>query len=448
MLSALVSLGRQTVTGMLCTGGRQFSDWSAAYRLFARDRWDEGEARRTIRRRVLDELPPEAPFVSLLDDTLLHKSGTHIPGVGWRRDPLGPKFRTNFVRAQRFFQLSAALPVAEGPSPAKTIPLDFIHTPTPVRPQRNAPPEAWTAYRLQQREQRLSQTAVERIQELRSNLDAEGAVKRPLWTVGDGGYTNETVLKQLPANTDFIGRVRLDAELYFLPEAQPEHGRKRVYGEKAPTPEQLRQDESVPYQTVTAWAAGRVHDFKVKTLAPLRWRKAGERHNLRLVVIAPLGYRLRQGSRLLYRKPAYLLCTRPDIPVEKVVQAYVWRSGIEVNFREEKQIIGVGQAQVRDARSVEKVPAFLVAGYALLQLAAWRVYGRTGFPETLPPPKWRRRSPSPTATTSSLIQQLRQELWGKALGTHFSPLVSSPPLDAKGQKYYPHLASAVLYQQN
>jgi hypothetical protein len=37
-LSALTCLGRRTLSGLLCTAGQQFRDWSAAYRLFERER--------------------------------------------------------------------------------------------------------------------------------------------------------------------------------------------------------------------------------------------------------------------------------------------------------------------------------------------------------------------------------------------------------------------------
>ena len=67
-------------------------------------------------------------------------------------------------------------------------------------------------------------------------------------------------------------------------------------------------------------------------------------------------HRLRKGSKLLYRKPAYLICTDPDMPLEEVLQYYIWRWDIEVNHRDEKQIIGVGQAQVRSEKSVSRHP--------------------------------------------------------------------------------------------
>jgi hypothetical protein len=98
------------------------------------------------------------------------------------------------------------------------------------------------------------------------------------------------------------------------------------------------------------------------------WRAAGAHQVPQLIVIAPLAYRLRQGSKLLYRKPAFLLCTEENLDPQVVIETYVGRRDIEVNFREEKTLLGVGQAQVRDPGSVEYAPVLSVAAYALLLL--------------------------------------------------------------------------------
>jgi len=111
-LSSLLCFGRHTVTGLLSTCGCEFQDWSAAYRLFSRQRVPVSELFAAVRRGLLAELPAPDPVVVALDDSLLRKTGIRIPGVGWRRDPLGPHFHTNFIRAQRFLQLSAAVPLA------------------------------------------------------------------------------------------------------------------------------------------------------------------------------------------------------------------------------------------------------------------------------------------------------------------------------------------------
>ena len=105
-MSSLLCLGRHTVTGLLTTSGSQFQDWSATYRLFSQDRVPVPEIFSVVRRAIAGQLPAGAPFRAVLDDSLLRRSGTHTPGVGWRRDPLGPRFQTNFVRAQRFLQIS------------------------------------------------------------------------------------------------------------------------------------------------------------------------------------------------------------------------------------------------------------------------------------------------------------------------------------------------------
>jgi hypothetical protein len=94
-------------------------------------------------------------------------------------------------------------------------------------------------------------------------------------------------------------------------------GRKKSYGERTPTPEELRVDESVAWETVTVFAGGKPRQMRVKTMSPVRWRSAGGWKDLRLVVIAPTGYRLRKGGKLLYAQPSYLICDDVDIPREK-----------------------------------------------------------------------------------------------------------------------------------
>ena len=92
------------MTGLLTTSGSQFEDWSAAYRLFSQGRLPVSDLFSVIRHAVTAQLPDDAPFRAVMDDTLLRRSGLHTPGVAWRRDPLGPHFQTNFVRGQRFLQ--------------------------------------------------------------------------------------------------------------------------------------------------------------------------------------------------------------------------------------------------------------------------------------------------------------------------------------------------------
>lgn len=443
MLATLVSPCRGTVTNLICLCGRAHLDWTADYRLYSHERVDPTLLFRHALLEVHRHLPPQAALITAIDDTLLRKTGTKIDGVGWKRDPLGPAFQTNLVRGQRFVQLTAAWPGPEGQ--ARMIPVDFTHAPTPPKPAKQAGAAEHAHYKEQQKQQRLNAVALARIAHVRQTLPAS----RRLVVAGDGSYTNADILKGLPANTVYIGRIRKDAVLHALPGPPPPTGRPPSYGAQVQTPEQLRTDDALPWQIVEAFAAGKRHGFKVKTLAqPVLWRKSGAQCPLRVIVIAPIGYRLRQGSRLLYRQPAFLICTDPDKPLEEVIQEYLWRWGIEVNFRDEKTLLGTGEAQVRDPNSNRHQPAVTVAAYAFLWLAALKLMEQGQAPPQLQPPKWRsagRRGAASALSSADLLRALRCELWADQLSApSFSHFTSPSTSDTNTQKLIPSLAHAML----
>ena len=419
VLSEIVCMGRHTMTNLLTTGGHQFVDWSADYRMYSRERIDCDKVFGQVRKEVFNWNGAK-PLVTALDDSLLRKTGKKIPGVKYARDPMGPPFRVNFVRGQRVIQMSAAIS-EEGQ--ASMIPVIFADASTPEKPKYNASSEVWERYKEESKARRLSVLGANCIRDMREKMSKDST----LWVAVDGSYTNQTVLNDLPDNTVLIGRIRSDAKLYHLPDVAlcQGAGRKRLYGAPAPTPEEIRTDEAIPYQTVNAYASGRMHEFKVKTMKNLRWRGSGKRHTLRLVVIAPLHYRLSAGSRLLYRKPAYLICTDPEIPVDEILQAYLWRWGIETNFRDEKTILGTGQAQVRNPNSVKSIPQMMVASYSLLLLAGIKIWGVKGVPDLGNTPKWQNHMKKQRLSTLDLIKHLRYELWaGSIASTNFRDFVT------------------------
>jgi hypothetical protein len=323
-IGQLACLGRHTVTNLLCSCGRQFEDWSADYRVFSKDDWRVDRLFDTVLAHLLSYSSRDDPLVVALDDTQVRKTGVKTPGVAYRRDPMSPPFHCNFIRTQRFLQVSGMLNTSRWPGPARAVPLGYEHVPPVPKPRHSADAASWAAYRRQCRIENLSSRGVQLLTGLRRRLDAQDG-NRPLIVGADGSYTNRNVLKHLPERTTLIGRIRHDAKLFHppRPEDQPATGSKRRYGQPAPTPQTLRIDPQPPWQSVRAFAAGRLHDFRVKTLAPVLWKKAGADRPLRLIVIAPVGYRLGQSGKRLYRKPAYLICSDPDLPVEKILQYYL-----------------------------------------------------------------------------------------------------------------------------
>lgn len=402
---------RRTITALMEASGKSHCDWSADYRVFSRDVWSSADVFRALVPQIVALHPAgSARIIAALDDTTLRKTGTHIPGVAYRRDPMSPPFHTNLMRAQRFVQTSVAVPFADGPAAARAIPVGFDHAPSANKLCKNASDEDKRLHREQEKMHHLSVYATAAIRRLRHDLNETAAERSTLLIAVDGSYTNGNILTALPRQTHLIGRIRKDAVLHHLPAASEKRGRPRSYG-SAITPEQVRQNEAIGWSTIKIFGAGAERDCQIKEVRPLLWRKTGATLALRLIVIRPLAYRRSKTSRMLYRQPAYLITTDMDSPLEQLVQAYFWRWDIEVNHRDEKQLIGLGDAQVRSPKSAHRVPAFTVACYSMLLISAAKIFGIAAARPVTDRPKWLVRSTRKQIrlSTSQLLRRLHDE---------------------------------------
>ena len=435
MLAHLLSNQRRTVTGLLNTLGRQHQDWSKAYRLY-RKHVDCAAVFSPILDGVLEFIPGDSALVIAVDDSHLKKTGKHVEGAGWYRDPLGPPFHTNLMYAHRFIQLSAAVADPANPKRSRMIPIAVELIPKLPKPGKNASAEDWDYYEKIKALNSPGAHARRLLQRLREHLDASGEHKeRIIRACGDGDYSNSSLLPHLPPRTLYIGRTRADINLCSVPDRPKRRspGRPRSYGKPLPTPEELRKDRSIPWKQLTICNGPKTTKVRYKQISKAKWQVAGQKAVVQVVVIAPLRYRKRKNGPWRYTKPAYLVCTDADMPVDELIQAYFWRWGIEVNFKEEKQLFGAGQAQVRCASSVSSAPAVCIASYAALLLAGIRTYGFHSRPPSLNPPKWYRRKNHSRVTSSDLIKQLHQELMLSAAG-NFSPLTFNFLHDTNGEK--------------
>ena len=173
----------------------------------------------------------------------------------------------------------------------------------------------------------------------------------------------------------------------------------------------------MPWRKVNGYASGNRHDFEVKHLPAVRWKGSGDR-TVQVLIVRPLAYRPHQGSRRLYRYPVYLLCTYATLALETVLQSYLWRWEIELNFRDQKTVMGMGQAQVRTAESTECGPALIAAAYAYMLLAGEMVKANA-----LPRPKWQTPRPGERTSTQMMQNLFRAQLWDIAIDankTHFA----------------------------
>lgn len=419
----LTCTGRATITGMLIAIGRQFMDWTAAYQIFWGSRMNTERLFEVSLQVGLEQLNPNQLIVAHMDDTIIRKVGKTIAGTGWRRDPLGPAFHTNFIWAQRFIQISLSLhDQTDLNSQSRAIAIDFHHSPSVKKLAKNASDEDRLAFTESRKQQNLSMHGLSRIKLVRSRLDEQGASARQLLLSVDGSYTNATILKGLPPGVTLIGRVRKDATLNYLPESEKTKGRNRKYGYPSPTPEQIRQSDDYSWQDVIGWAAGKKHIFNIKVIKSLKWRTAGQNHTFQLVVIRPLSYRLKNGGKLLYRKPAYLVCSDNDLDIERLLQAYLWRWEIEVNFRDEKSTNGCGQAQVRNEMAAVKVPQFVVAMHAFVHLAD-HILNKLNTAAALPKAKWEQKHTQLRSSTNNILNNFRGCYVFEKLGKSFSDFI-------------------------
>jgi hypothetical protein len=370
-LGILTSFGRRTLSRAICALGHQQRDWSAEYRLHARADWEPGHLFQPVLEKAL-------PFcggryvIAAMDDTRLRKTGRHIQSAFYQRDPLSPKFRFNLMFGLRFLQISLLLPLyREQKASARALPVRFEEVPALKHPRRKAPREEWAAYRRAVKKNNLSTYAVRIIRGLRNSVDQAGQHRKHLLIVGDGSFCNRTLFREAMDRTEVIARARCDVRLC----RHADSGTGRFYDSVKFTPEQIRQDQCLVWRKVRIFHGGQWRKVRYKERAGVYWQSGAGQRPLRLFVVAPIPYQAPGRKRKYYRRPAFLLTTDLRGTAREMLQAYFDRWQIEVNHREEKDTLGVGQAQVRSPLSVPRQPALAVASYSALLLAALLTFG-------------------------------------------------------------------------
>ena len=403
-LGALVCLGRRCLSRIIWTQGRQQRSWSGEYFLHSRCRWEPQTLFAGVLRRALPYCHGRLVGVAV-DDTRLRKTGLAIPQARYHRDPLSPPFHVNLMRGLRFLQASLLVPLhRRAQASCRALPIRFEEAAPLQKPSRKASPEVWREFKRMQKRHNLSQRFVQTMAALRQALDEAGGAGQRLVLALDGSFCNRTCFRAPRARTELIARARKDACLCFR--AAPSS--RRFYAPQTFTPEQVRQDEAQPWKPTKLFYGGKRRRLRYKELSPLYWRRGAGRIPLRLFVVAPTPYRKRKSSKLYYRQPAYLLTTDLPHSAPQLLQIYFDRWQIEVNHRDEKQTLGVGQAQLWNEQAVPKQPALVVAAYSALLLAALQAFGPQRGPAYQPLPRWRRKAYRPSCL--DLVTLLRKEM--------------------------------------
>lgn len=315
----LCSLGRRTISRAICAVGRQHQDWSADYKIFSRSQWEPERLFTPVLKEYCTRYPINQPVCVPFDDIKLAKSGRKVKSAFWQRDPLSPPFHVNFLYGLRFMHASLIFPhYRDGDFSARGYPVRFVECPAVKKPGKKATAEERAEYSKAVKSHSLSYQGLDIIKGLRIDLDRLGETERKMIVPVDGSLCNRTILLKALERVEVVGRCRKDARLCF---PAPVGGRRK-YGEERFSPEAVRKDETIPWQTTRIHFGGAWRDIRHKEIQNVLWQRGAGPRPLRLFVVAPQPYRTSVNAKRNYRDPACLLSTDTQSDAMTLLQCY------------------------------------------------------------------------------------------------------------------------------
>jgi hypothetical protein len=407
---------QKTIAAILEAAGKGQCNHKPYYELFSDSPWKAEDLFQPVIAQsaagCLEGVSASQPWLPVaIDDTLMKKFSAKIPGVATARDPESLPFHTNLVRGVRVLQASAVIPhyTTHGGVGARAYPVASRITPPVQKPGKNATKEEIAQWKQEKKENNLNTAAREMCADLRARYDLAGFAHARLLALVDASFCNATMMKEPMERVELLARCRKDARLCHRAPA----GSRSTYDHAtAFTPEQLRKSSDHKWIRIRIFYGGKWRKAHVKVVRNILWQKASGTRPLTLIVIRPRPFRPSAKAKLYLKDPAYLLTTATDICLTYAVRAYFCRWGIEDNFRDEKSIVGVNDAQVRCPQSVERYIPFATAVYSLMLLTCWKELGPTRTSDYHRPPRWRSRPQTrPSARDMiKLLQTHREQL--------------------------------------
>jgi hypothetical protein len=304
------------------------------YNYFERSAWTPKGLAYRVAVLVFTRLKWLGAITLLVDDTLAHKRGKSVWGLGWFRDAVAStKKRVATAPGHNWVVLAVAVCLPFTSVPILALPLlARLHRPGKGQPS-------------------CPQLAKQMLAEVR-----EWFPSRRFTLVGDGAYACKELLQDLDERVTFVGRLRGDAALYDpqVPPAKPsKRGPKAKKGPRLPTPKEAATKADRKRTRVGAWVWQGV---EVLVYGCTRSLKA-----LAYEAVWPTVLGLRPVQVVVVRDPegrmrdCYLFTTDRQASMGWVITQFAWRWAIEVLFRASKQVLDIEAPQHWCQESVEKV---------------------------------------------------------------------------------------------
>lgn len=403
-LLSLICLGRRTLTQIILLAGKEIRSWSIEYFLHSRAPWQVEDLFDPIARRAVGYSRGKLVGV-VVDDTSVKKTGKRIKQAFWSRDPMSPPFRINMRLGIRFLQFAIVLPLHRtSQAAARTIPIHFEEVSAAKKPRKGRKDyqERMDQYRELSKIHNLPRRALAALSRIRQRLDLAGAAQKLVVIIGDGAFCNKRMFSYAVDRMHLLVRCRKDAKL-----ASRSHSPGRFYNPKTFTPLEVLNDPLLAWQTTRIFFGGKKRRVRFKEANDIYWQSGAKRRPLRLILMEGTPYRVRKTGKLQRRDSAFLLTTLTHQHTKELIQLYFDRWQIEVNHREEKDTLKIGQAHLHNYTAVPRQPALVVAAYSALLLASLQAYGPYRSDIYTPLPLWRANANRPSCL--DLVKLLRKQ---------------------------------------
>lgn len=336
--------GVHAVTESLVSAGVSGVRHHAAFhRFFSRARWDIDQVGRLLLLRVVALMP--GPLRLALDDTLCTHKGPHVFGLGAHLDPVrSTRQRRVFAFGHVWVVLSVLVPVPFCER-VWALPILMRLYRSPADCQKRGDPH-----------QKKTQLARQLIEQVSSWLP-----DKALELVADSAYACREVLRHLPRGVVFVGAMRANASLHrprVRPGRSPVTGRQLTRDIPLPKPEQLAKDETLPWLSMHLTLYGEPTQVRYKELVA-RWSHPAGKTLLKVVIVQVLRGQL--PVRVFF-------CTDSSRTAQQVIETYACRWGIEVLFRDLKQLLGFSSSRARSPLAVLRTAPWVAMCYTLLVL--------------------------------------------------------------------------------
>lgn len=355
----ILTQGQHAVTeALVATGVAGRRHHEAYHRFFSRGAWEPDSLGLWMFRR-LEKFLGDSVLQVVIDDTLAPKKGPHVFGIGSHLDAVrSTKRHQVFSFGHCWVVLSILVKV-------------------PFSSRTWALPVLFRLHRNLKECEKHGAVYSKKTESARQMLDVfvSWVGDRRVEVAADSAFCNDTVTRELPASVVLFGAMRPDAVLTELPTAKTPGaaGRPSKRGRPVPKPQQIAKDGRRPWKTCKATLYGRATTVEYKTFCAQWYRACGTRL-LRIVIVAT-----REGN-VPFR---IFFCTDATIDVPRLLETYAGRWGIEVFFREAKQLLGFADSSARKEAAVLRVAPFVGLLYTALVL--WFIEGASNSRLATPP---------------------------------------------------------------